>query len=99
MVFPRNEKNVLAADALQGLPFLQYISLDDNPTKDLAAFRVIELLRLIPMLVDVELNVAAISDSTAQDVLEELKRDPLRCIYLRRACQERVEDCGGATKG
>lgn len=96
---PKQLKPVPAADALQCLPLVQHLGLHDNPTTDLAAFRVIELLRVIPTLADVELNVASISATTAQEVLNSLQRDPLRCMYLRRACQQRVEDCADTERG
>lgn len=77
-----------SADGLQELPNLQHLNLYENPTNDLAAFRVMELLNLLPSLVDVRLRADRLSDTTAQDVLDLLKRDDLRCIPLRTECQQ-----------
>lgn len=77
-----------AADALQGMPLLQTLRLQGNSTRELAAYRVAELLRVVPTLVEVELSMKNASAAAAQSVLDALDSDPLRCLGLRKACRQ-----------
>lgn len=78
------------ADGLQDALNLRSLNLAGNPTKDLAVVRILELLHVLPTLVDVQLDMRKAAEASAHDLLSTLKRDELRCIMLRKACQHRI---------